>query len=72
MESLRIGSRIRVTGKHWLRAGAIGTVIGFDAEQESGRWVVAFDRQFPGGGYTDESGGQCLRLQDGQLEMILE
>ena len=70
MDSLRIGSRVRVTGKHWLRAGAVGTVIGFDAERESSRWVVAFDREFPGGGYADENGRQCMRLQDGQLEEI--
>ena len=58
MESLRIGSRVRVTRKHWLRAGAIGVIVGFDAERESSRWAVAFDRQ-------------CLRLQDGQLEQII-
>lgn len=70
MESFRIGSRVRVTGKHWLRAGAAGTIIGFDAERESSRWVVAFDREFPGGGYAGEKGGQCLRLEEGQLEQI--
>ena len=71
MGSLHVGSRVRVTGKHWLRAGAMGTVVGFDAERESSRWVVAFDREFPGGGYGDEIGKQCLRLEEGQLEQIL-
>ena len=50
--------------------GAVGVIVGFDAERESSRWVVAFDRVFPGGGYADESGRQCLRLEDGQLEEI--
>jgi len=70
LDSLRVGSRVRVTGKHWLRAGAGGIIVGFDAERESSRWVVAFDKQFPGGGYADEKGRQCLRLEDGQLEII--
>lgn len=70
MGDIHIGSRVRVTGKHWLRAGAVGIVVDFEPERESSRWVVAFDREFPGGGYADEAGRQCLRFQDDQLEII--
>lgn len=64
------GMRIRVISNHWLRAYHIATVIGV-AERDMGRWTVAFDDEFVGGGYMENIDGanrQCLDLDAGQME----
>ena len=73
-QDFEIGDRVRVASKHWRRGGHVGTIVAFDIEKQSCRWMVAFDEAAPGMGFTEEIDGkprQCLCMDGNQLEKIL-
>jgi hypothetical protein len=61
-----VGSRVRVSARHWLRANHLGAIIEFDAERSENRYLVEFETARLGGGID----GNKLWLNDAQFTVV--
>ena len=66
MPRFSLNQAVRVVNKHWLRSNEIGVIVG--ANEAQNRWLVEFQRKFPGGGLD----GNKLYLEESQLEPLEE
>ena len=66
MSIFRLEQAVRVLPQHWLRPNEIGRIVGM--HDTKNRWLVEFQRKFPGGGLD----GNKLYLEESQLKSLKE
>lgn len=71
MAPFKIGQKVRVSVKHWLRAKEMGQIVEFDPDPgRNNHWLVAMPDRGPGKGLILEDGRQGLWFDDSQIEKV--
>lgn len=59
MKNPKVGQRVKIDSKHWLRGDQIGVVIAENGDRRSGDYsYIQFEKKYPGGGID----GDKLRI----------
>lgn len=71
MTSFKVGQRVRVSVKHWLRAKEVGEIVEFDPDpRRNNHWLVAMPNHGAGWGLSLDDGRQGLWFDDSQIEGV--